>query len=186
MRTLWLLCIPLTIVASGQGTAPEAPVSVLEVKAIADRDGPYFQLKMRNESAKEIVGYVIVCEVFNAAGKRIDRVETDAVILDPESFGVKPGAPFEHACTPQPARILGDTPASARAEIDSLLFRDLSMAGPNRTQRALRLKDKYSGAMMQLATLRHLYRARGLEAVLKILEGSEPRYRKFENPPAGP
>jgi hypothetical protein len=186
MRTLWLLSIPLTMMAWGQKTAPGAPVSILEVKSVADRDGVHFQLKMRNDSAKEIVGYVIVCEVFNAAGSRIDRVETDAVILEPETFGVKPGALFEHACVPQPVQILGDTPASARAEVDSVLFRDLYTAGPNHTRRALRLKDKYSGAMMQLTMLRHLYRTKGVEAVLKILEGSEPRFRKLENPPAGP
>lgn len=185
MRTLWLLWIPFLTMAWGQKTAPAAPVSVLEVKAVPDRDGPYFELKLRNDSAREIVGYVIVCEVFNAAGKSIDRVETDAVILNPETFAVKPGAAFEHTCTPQPVQILGDTPASARAEVDAVLFRDLSTAGPNRTQRVLRLKDRYSGAMMQLATMRHLYRTQGIAAVVRILEGSEPRFRKFENAPAG-
>lgn len=186
MRTLWLLSIPFTMMAWGQETAPGAPVSVLEVRTIPGQDGPYFQLQMRNDSAKEIVGYVIVCDVFNAAGKKIDRVETSAVILDPDTFGVKPGGLFEHTCGPQPVRILGDSPASARAEIDSVLFRDLHTAGPNRTQRALRIKDRYSGAMMQLTTLRHLYRTKGLGAVVKILEGSEPRFRKFENAPAAP
>lgn len=117
------------MMAWGQKTAPQAPVSVAEVRTVADREGPHFLLEMRNDSAKEIVGHVIVCEVFNAAGSRIDRVETDAVILEPETFGVKPGAWFEHACAPQPVPILGDTPASARAEVDSVLFRDLYTAG---------------------------------------------------------
>lgn len=138
-----------------------------------------FTVTLRNDSSKPIVGFLTICSLLDEAGRPFDKAFVGGLTLDANQDRYDPGAKWTLDITAESENHPDTRVGGVRIEIDHVLYRDLTSAGPDTMQRLSRARSEYYGSQMQLARLKRLLKREGIDAVLAVLSKDEPRFSRF-------
>lgn len=182
--TIGISCFVVQALMSGgllaQSSVPAmAPVSVVEQREEVLDGSRSFVITLRNDVQKPVVGFIAVCELLDSEGRPFDRTLLGGVTLDPNEERHNPGETWKVQVAAASEQSPGTRVSAVRVKLDSVLFRDLSSAGPDVEKRGKLMRSEYEGSQMQLARLKRLLKNKGIDAVQEVLSREEPRFSRF-------